>query len=70
MKKTVVRSWNYKTPNWIYVVLSRVRILTGLFIYQKLSVTKKCNVDQKLIQEEERIRRNETELVIFFNNRE
>ena len=31
-----VHSWEYGTANWIYVVLSRMRILKGLFICEKL----------------------------------
>ena len=30
MDNLVVNSWNYSTPNWVYVVLSRVRTLAGL----------------------------------------
>ena len=36
LNQMVVRSWNYSTPNWIYVVLSRVRTLEGLYICDKL----------------------------------
>ena len=32
LNQMVVRSWNYSTPNWIYIVLSRVRALEGLFL--------------------------------------
>ena len=28
----VINSWNYSCPNWVYVVLSRVRKLTGLVL--------------------------------------
>ena len=41
LNKMVVRSWEYGIPNWIYVVLSRVRSLKGLFICEKLDYTKK-----------------------------
>ena len=36
-----VYSWEYGTVNWIYVVLSRMRSLKGLFICGKLDYTKK-----------------------------
>ena len=34
MPRMVITSWNYSTRNWIYVVLSKMRILKGLFICQ------------------------------------
>lgn len=33
----IVKSWN-RSRNWIYVVLSRVRTLSGLFIFQRLQL--------------------------------
>ena len=66
MNKTVVRSWNYRTPNWVYVVLSRVRMSEGLFICEKLNKEKTFVVDPRLIQEEERLRMKEKELIDFF----
>ena len=32
LNRMVVRSWDYRTPNWIYIVLLRVRTSEGLFI--------------------------------------
>ena len=40
LNRMVVRSQDYDTENWIYVVLSRVRTLAGLFICEKLNDTK------------------------------
>ena len=54
LNKMVVRSWEYGIVNWIYVVLSRVRSLKGLFICQKLDHTKEFTVDSNLLKEEER----------------
>jgi hypothetical protein len=34
----IVASWN-KQINWIYVVLSRVRTLDGLYLFKKLKLT-------------------------------
>ena len=42
----VVRSWNYSTPNWIYIVLSRVRTSKGLYICEKLKYTQSYQVDK------------------------
>ena len=36
----IVQSWNYSFENRVYVVLSRVRTLSGLFLCQKLDITK------------------------------
>ena len=35
-KALVVGSWFYGCPNWVYVVISRVKTLSGLFITEKL----------------------------------
>ena len=52
----VFRSWDYRTQNWIYVVLSRVRTSEGLFICEKLRDAINFAVDPRLIQEEEHLR--------------
>ena len=65
LKKMVVRSWNYRTPNWVYVVLSRVRSFKGLFICEKLNEEKTFVVDPRLLQEEERLKLKEKELLDF-----
>ena len=35
----VINSWNYSCPNWVYVVLSRVRKLKGLVLNVLLDET-------------------------------
>ena len=35
----IVHAWNYTFTNWIYVVLSRVRTLDGLYLCEKLDET-------------------------------
>ena len=51
----IVESWNYSFDNWIYVVLSRVRTRSGLFICEKLDLTKPFTVDPKIVEEENRL---------------
>jgi len=36
-KHLIVTSWNYAVPNWVYIVLSRVKTLRGLFLLNKLN---------------------------------
>ena len=49
----------------IYVVLSRVRTSEGLFICEKLRDATNFVADPRLIQEEERLRTKEQELILF-----
>ena len=63
LNQMVVRSWAYGVPNWIYVVLSRVRTLQGLFICEKLKYIESFAVDPKLLQEEERLKKLEDDLI-------
>jgi len=63
LNRMVIRSWSYKFPNWIYVVLSRVRTLSGLFICEKLNENKKFDVDPNLLEEEKRLQIIEEKLV-------
>ena len=42
---SIVSSWIYNTKNWVYVVLSRVKELKGLFIFIKLDQEKKYSVE-------------------------
>ena len=51
----IVYSWNYTFTNWIYVVLSRVRTLSGLYLCKKLDETKELLCDEDLLREEERL---------------
>ncbi|KAL7550571.1 hypothetical protein ACHAWF_013786 [Thalassiosira exigua] len=45
----VVNSWSYGFENWIYVVLSRVRTLLGLFLYKRLDVKSPPKVPETLL---------------------
>ena len=51
----IVHSWNYSFSNWIYVVLSRVRTLSGLFMCKKLEENKQFVCDEDLLREEKRL---------------
>ena len=49
-------SWNYSLPNWIYVVLSRVKTLNGLFLVNKLKdELTKYQISDNLKREDERL---------------
>ncbi|KAL7492130.1 hypothetical protein ACHAWT_001381 [Skeletonema menzelii] len=52
----IVKSWNYKCANWVYVVLSRVRTCKGLYLLQPLDLERSFNVPQKLIRFEQRLK--------------
>ena len=54
-----VNSWNYTFTNWVYVVLSRVCTLAGLFLCKKLDENRSFLVDEDLLQEEEHLARLE-----------
>ena len=51
----IVNSWNYSFANWIYVVLSRVRTLSGLYLCSPLDMNKPFKVPEKLMQFEARM---------------
>ena len=44
----MVGSWSYSFKNWAYVVLSRVRSLSGLFLCRPLDVNQTFEVDEDL----------------------
>ena len=44
----IVKSWDYKVTNWIYVVLSRVKQLTGLVLCQPLDENRNYTCDPEL----------------------
>ena len=52
----VVNSWNYSVPNWVYVVLSRVRKMVGLVLNTKLDPTKNYRPTQELTRWEQDIK--------------
>ena len=55
----IVNSWGYGFENWVYVVLSRVRTRSGLFLNCKLDLKKKFKVPEKLLKFEERMKEKE-----------
>ena len=63
----IVMSWNYMWKTWIYVVLSRVQTLSGLFLCEKLDDTKGFGVDPKLLEVEKRLQFIEKSLIDFVN---
>ena len=62
----IVNSWNYGFANWIYVVLSRVRTLSGLYLCTPLDMNKSFKVPEKLVQFEAWMKLRET---TFLNKR-
>ena len=62
----IVNSWNYGFANWIYVVLSRVRTLSSLYMCSPLDMNKSFKVPEKLIQFEAQMKLRET---AFLNKR-
>ena len=52
----IVNSWNYRCANWVYVVLSRVRTLAGLYLIQPLDLERSFNVPENLIRFETRLK--------------
>ena len=65
----VVKSWDYSIPNWIYVVLSRVRTLKGLVFCKKLDENRTYPCDPSLLHFEQRMR-NELEQQLFATRNE
>jgi len=59
----IVSSWNYRVKNWIYVVLSRVKTLSGLYLCHPLDEMRPFPVDDKLLVEESRLARMEDSLM-------
>ena len=52
----IVTSWNYFFPNWVYVVLSRVKTLCGLRLVKELNDDlTKYQISDDLIREDERL---------------
>ena len=47
----VIADFNYKEPNWIYVVLSRLKSIKGLFLLKPLDITKGIGPTDELIRE-------------------
>jgi hypothetical protein len=55
----VIYDWDYRTPHWIYVALSRVRTRNGLFVMTKLDKAKIKPPNEALLREEIRLRQLE-----------
>ena len=51
----IVVDYDFKTLNWVYVVLSRVRTRNGLFLYHELDRSKIKQPDQALIKDNKRM---------------
>ena len=64
----IVNSWSYTFENWVYVVLSRVRTRSGLFLNKKLDLRKRFRVPEKLLAFEERMKVKEREYLKEFYN--
>ena len=58
MDYIIIVSWFYGAKNWVYVVLSRVRTLRGLYLFKPLDYDKYFKKDNKL-KTYERTRRNQ-----------
>eukprot|EP00985_Skeletonema_marinoi_P034985 scaffold45324_cov168-Skeletonema_marinoi.AAC.5 len=54
----IINDWNYRCANWVYVVLSRVRTLAGLYLMKPLDLERSFNVPQSLIRFEQRLKDN------------
>ena len=64
----IVNSWGYGFENWVYVVLSRVRTRSGLFLNKKLDLKKKFKVPEKLLKFEVRMKERESQYLKMFHN--
>ena len=55
-KHLIVTSWNYSFPNWVYIVLSRVKTLCGLGLVKELNDDlTKYQISDDLIREDEKL---------------
>ena len=64
-QKLIVSQLNYSTPNWVYVVLSRVTSLNGLFLLQPIKENFNPQPSKVLQNEWKRQRHQELELLLF-----
>ena len=65
----IVNSWGYGFENWVYVVLSRVRTRSGLFLNKKLNLKKKFKVPENLLNFEVRMKERERQYLKMFHNK-
>jgi hypothetical protein len=59
MNNLVIQDFDYKTPNWVYVALSRVKDRKGLFLMSKLDKNKIKKPNDGLVLMEERLKEKE-----------
>jgi hypothetical protein len=64
-KIMIVSQFNYSCPNWIYVVLSRVTALDGLFLLQPIKASYNPEPSKVLVLEWKQQREKELELLCF-----
>jgi len=64
-KIIIVSQFNYSCPNWIYVVLSRVNTLDGLYLLQPIKASYNPKPSKVLVQEWKRQKEKELELLRF-----
>ena len=67
-EKIVVIDFNYGLRNWIYVVLSRVTSLAGLFLKKPLDFNKLKGPSRELLIEMKRLKCLEEELIHMRNS--
>jgi hypothetical protein len=65
MTKQYISQLNYSTPNWIYVVLSRVTSLDGLFLLQPIKEDYNPQPSKLLREEWKNQRDKEIKLLLF-----
>jgi len=59
----IVFKFDYRTKNWIYIVLSRVKTFQGLFLLEKLEFAKLKPVDNDLLKDDQRLRKIEKQTI-------
>ena len=61
----IVSSWTHRHSfaKWVYVILPRVRTLSGLYLCKPLDLDKPFKVPEKLIQFERRMKVRETDFL-------
>jgi len=60
----IMHSWNYSTVNWVYVVLSRVRTLSGLYLCTPIDLDRQFKVPEALLAFESNMKRREEAFLI------
>ena len=60
----IVNDWNYRCVNWVYVVLSMVRTLAGLYVVEPLDLERSFIVPGSLIRFEQRLKDNKVRPIL------